>query len=286
MLSKRKRELRCRQESARDLLSAYQTKQIVSREGSHTVLRWLVLSQQYSIEPSARCPLSAANIDPHMASVQECQHMEQQAVSVAESCKESYVVYAAHFFKWWFHIAQVTQLPARPASPNNCPWLSLTDLQRSLVVPDVRRSAIKIAQMLEIRAGERESIPNKSYSSALQTLRTSEWNVSMHQTIMYGTATQIYHKGFLNSVYIAIVDGRYRGRLNFKWVDCVISAPARPNEDGAWPSILVHGTHFIVLWKGKQTVCHDFPTAYCTWVQICLDEGGIVAGRYNVTKCM
>ena len=225
--------------------------------------------------------MAHANVNPQLYDDRTCHNMEQQVVSVAEHSDYSYIKYAAAFFAWYFKIAELQKLPAFAPSTEKCVWLSIRDLERSLVVPDVRRSAIKIAQMLEIRAGERETVTNKSYSSALQHLRTGEWNAKMHQTLMYGSATDIYHLGLLDSVLMAIVEGRYRGRLNFLWVDSVIQAPARAAQSGAWPEVYVHGAHYIVTWLNKHAVCSNFHEAYCTWVKLCVDRGGVIAGRFD-----
>jgi hypothetical protein len=230
--------------------------------------------------------MASANVEPDLLSRQQCSEMERHVVTVAETSQPCYVKYAAAFFAWWFKMAEVQERQAFAPAPSDCSWLSVRDLERSLVVPDVRRSAIKIAQMLEIRAGERETVDNKSYSSALQHLRTAEWNRTMHQILMYGTATDIYHQGLLNAVHMAIVEGRYRGRLNFLWVDNVIDAPARPAKSGAWPTVHAHGDHFLVTWKDQHATCRDFHEAYCTWVQLCMHYGGgIIAGRYDIRKC-
>ena len=235
---------------------------------------------------NASCPMASANVQPYLYNTHECAEMEQHVVSIAEHSDLSYIKYAAAFFAWHFKIAELLQLPSFQAAAESCPWLSIRDLERSLVVPDVRRSAIKIAQMLELRAGERETVVNKSYSSALQQLRTGEWNAKMHHVLMYGTATDIYHLGLLDSVLMAIVEGRYRGRLNFVWVENVVHTPARPALSGAWPLIYVHGRSYVVVWLNRHTVCSSFHSAYCTWVKLCVDNGGIIAGRYDVQKCM
>ena len=286
MLSKRKRAAGCKQEDAKQLFHKYKTCQKVSRYGTHQVLRWLVLSQQHSLLDDPCCPMANINVNVPLCTVDECYEMEQHVVSVAENGDLSYIKYAAAFFAWYFKIAELRQLPEFASSPEECSWLSIRDLERSLVVPDVRRSAIKIAQMLELRAGERETVQNKSYSSALQHLRTGEWNAKMHETLMYGTATDIYHLGLLDSVLMAIVEGRYRGRLNFLWVDSVIHAPARAAQTGAWPVIYVHGTHYIVTWLNKQATCTTFHAAYCTWTKVCINQGGVIAGRFDVRKCL
>ena len=286
MLSKRKRASRCQANTAEHLFHMYKQCQLVERYGSHPILRWLVLSQQYELLDNPVCPMAAANVDPQIWSIEECKRMEQHAVSIAETSDFDYIKYATAFFSWNFKIAELTSsLHEFAPAPRTCSWLSVRDIERSLVVPDVRRSAIKIAQMLEIRAGERETVQNKSYSSALQQLRTSEWNSAMHQIIMYGSATDIYHQGFLDAVTLAIVEGRYRGRLNFLWVDNVVCSPARPNVSGAWPVVYAHGSKYIVVWKTRFATCQDFHEAYCTWLQLCMTNNGIIGGRYDITKC-
>ena len=290
MLNKRKRAVRCQEETAAQLFEAYKAERVVSRYGSHSVLRWLVISQQYNLldHTTITCPMSAANIEPKVLSIQECRKMEQAVVTLAEAADKKYICYAAAFFKWWFNIAEMIKLPQIYIDPQHttCGWLSTRNIERSLVVPDVRRAAIKIAQVIQVRAGERESMDNKSISSLLQVIRTGEWNQSLQQTLMYGTATEIYHKGLLNAVYIAIIDGRYTGRLHFEWFDKVICTPARPNALGAWPVIYVHGNYFVVIWNKKHVLCANAYHAYCAWLYICIQDGGTVAGRYNVSKCM
>lgn len=232
--------------------------------------------------------MSAANIDPEVLSTLECKQMEQIVVTLAENAEKKYIYYAAAFFKWWFYIAEIIKLPKVPIDLQSisCEWLSTRNVERSLVVPDVRRAAIKIAQVLQVRAGERESMDNKSISSLLQVIRTAEWNQSLQQTLMYGTAKEIYHKGLLDAVYIAIIDGRFTGRLEFKWFDNVVSTPARSHIPGAWPVIYVHGNYYFVVWNNKHVLCSNAHTAFCAWLHICIDDGGTIAGRYNVRKCM
>ena len=287
MLSKRKRASRCHEDSAQHLFDMYKQCRLVPRYGTHPVLRWLVLSQQYPLREHAECPMAVANVQPWICSVQQCKDMESHVVTLAQEADTSYIKYAAAFFQWWFRMAELHELPEIAPAAEHCTWLSIRDLERSLVVPDVRRAAIKIAQMLQIRAGERETVTNKSFSSALQQLRTGEWNRTMHQVLMYGTATDIYHQGLLDAVHMAIVEGRYRGRLNFLWVDNVVNAPSRPAKKGAWPLVHAHGTFYIVEWKDQHAVCNSFHAAYCTWIQLCMHFcNGIIAGRYDVRKCM
>ena len=172
------------------------------------------------------------------------------------------------------------------AADEDCEWLSVRDLERSLVVPDVRRRAIQLSQLMQIRAGERESRPVSSVSSTLQALRTGEWNDRAHRALMYGTATDIYHAGLLDIIHLAIVDGRFLGRLNFPWTDNVLSMPARSAHVGEWPCMMVHGDHYLVHWRDKRAICRSFHSAFCTWVRICLSGGGIVGGRYDIRKCL
>jgi len=286
MLSKRKRDTGHRGSTAAELLQAYKDRTVVAREGDHTVLRWLVLSQQHADVGDPVCPMDCANATPMLASEHELRDMEQQAAALARDSDTNYIRYAAYFFAWWFRIAKVASFAPLAAAEEDCEWLSVRDLERSLVVPDIRRRAIQLAQLAQIRAGERESRPTGSVSSLLQALRTGEWNDRTHKVLMYGTATDIFHAGLLDVIHLAIVDGRFLGRLNFPWTDNVLGMPARPEHGGAWPRMMVHGDVYLVHWRSERAVCESFHSAFCTWVRICLSVGGVIGGRYDIRKCL
>ena len=165
-------------------------------------------------------------------------------------------------------------------------------MEKSIVVPDVRRAAVQIAQHMAIRAGEFDIASahaggrTRSASAALQTLRTGEWNVQMHHTLMYGKLVDIYHAGLLPAIQLSIVDSRYQGRLGFSWVKEVLRLPHSEDTSlGAWPLIFNHGEHFIVLGHAGHVRCSSFSDAYNAWVSICMTDGGILAGRYDISKC-
>jgi len=293
MQSKRKRAAGRREETAEELLQAYRDERPVSRDGNYTTLRWLVMARTYDPLPQVpACPLDRANAIPFVPTVGQIEEMEHAvAARVMDSEQpEAYLDYAAHFFRWWDKIASIASTPqVPPYRGKTCAWLSEGDIERSLVVPDVRRGAIKVAQKLAVRAGESyvTGTGSTSCSSTLQALRTGEWNGLVHQTLMYGTATDIYTRGILSAVYFAMIHGRYLGRLNFAWVDMVLVAPSTygGTRDSAWPLIYVHGGEYLVQWGSRHSRCTTAPAAYNTWVQMCVDLGGIIGGRYDVRKC-
>jgi len=297
MQSKRKRAAGRHEETAAELLKAYHEERQVSRDGKYTMLRWLVLANTYEVLDSVPpCPMDRANAMPFLPTMDALEEMEQAvATRVAmEIQPRVYLEYAAHFFKWWANIAGIAATSQCPATGGECAWLSACHLERSLVVPDVRRAAIKIAQCLYIRAGEPQVAAEylggaRSSAAVLQGLRTGEWNSTIHQTLMYGTLTQIYHNEYLNAVYLAIINGRYLGRLGFAWVDMVLVTPVTAELAGAnvrpWPRIYVHGDSWLVHWNGSHTVCCSAILAYARWAEICIELGGVIGGRYDVRKC-
>jgi len=295
MQSKRKRAAERREETAAQLLQSYRDECPVSRDGEHGVLRWLVMARCYEpLDDVPECPLDSANATPWVPTMDEFESMEQAVATrvMAEERSLAYLQYATAFFRWWHTISVVASGPKLGAIPAACEWLSTHEIERSLVVPDVRRSAIAIAQKLSVRAGEFDVASDyrggrtRTVSTILQALRTGEWNTRLHHTLMYGRLASIYRNGLLDMVCMAIVDGRYRGRLNFTWVDNVLISPSTLSiTPGAWPLIYVHGSHYMVSWHGSHMICPDCRSAYGIWLQLCLDHGGILGGRYDVRKC-
>lgn len=299
MQSKRRRVARCRTESASDLLHAYRERQSVHREGRHGFLRWLVIARSYtavSNSTSILCPMDSANGMPIAQTVSECEALESHVAGrvFGEVTRHKwYLEYASAFFKWWFCVAQVLATPSvKIAKPAMCSWLLQSDVEKSLVVPDVRRAAVQVAQLLQVKAGEYEVASaqaggrTRSVSAVLQALRTGEWNVNMHKTLMYGTIDDIYGAGLLDAVQIAIVDSRYQGRLGFGFAKQVLCTPS--SECcllAAWPLIYYHGTEYVVLCHEGHIRCNTFSTAYASWHHVCMANGGILVGRYNVGKC-
>ena len=307
MQSKRKRAARCQDETAQDLLQAFRTRRAVAREGTFPVLRWLVQAQCVAArkaEPRrAACDvldvLNAANVDEGLPTAANLDALEQRVVDALQQPHEVppvHLSYAAHFFKWWAKVVAATSTP-RLGAPADAAmasdWLDPGSLERSLVVPDVRRSAIKILQLLSVRPGEFEiaaevsGIKSRSCSAVLQALRTGEWNVRVQQTLMYGTLTDIYNAGMLDAVYFSIVDGRYVGRLAFAWVDNVLVAPGKSRASAAapWPLVLAHNKVYVLCWRGAHRVYASAVEVYRAWASTCLDMGGIIGGRYDVRKC-
>jgi len=298
MKSKRRRTARHRSESVSSMLAAYRERRPLPREGVHPVLRWLTIARSYEPHegPEPPCPMDAANAVPELVSADICRALEQRvAARVLDAGKEypiGYLEYAAAFFKWWYHIAAIVATPTLAVPDDTCSWLSGESISRSLVVPDVRRSAAKLSQLLEIRAGEFEIMSaltgsrTRTLSTTLQALRTPDWNVLTHHTLMYGTLLDIYHANLLGVVQLAVVDSRYQGRINFEFVKQVMRCPASQSiELGAWPLICVHGAHYITIWRTGHIACSNFAQAYTAWRWICVGMGGIIGGRFDVRKC-
>ncbi len=296
MLSKRKRAARHREASANDLLHLYKDEKPAARDGAHVLLRWLTIANTYEPLPAPLppCPMDAANAAPFVPTISDVERMEQAVATriFASEQPEWHVRYAAHFFQWWSAVAHVASTEeVLPRDQDNA-WLREYDIEKSLVVPDVRRGAIKIAQQLEVRAGEAHVCAHyysgsKSSSAVLQSLRTGEWNNRTHSKLMYGTVTEIYNAGLISHVYFSIIHGRYLGRLGFDWATQVLMSPAvyRKNSKCAWPRIYVHGEWFLVSWGTKHVRCQLATLAYSTWVHMCIEMGGVIGGRYDVRKC-
>lgn len=296
MQSKRKRVAGHREETPAELLAAYHARQPVARYGNHPMLRWLVLARGYPpVQPAAHCPMDVANAHPALLSTADCREMESQVAARVFGEQEhpvGYLAYASAFFQWWYRVADVLATPRLSiVCTDRCAWLEPGDIEKSLVVPDVRRGAVKIAQELAVRAGEFEVVSamgggrTRSVSATLQALRTGEWCGSMQQALMYGTIDDIYRAGLLPAVHIAIVDSRYQGRLSFAWIKEVLRWPSQCPSTPPWPVIYVHGDHFIVTWHGEHLPCASFTPAYEAWRDLCLAQGGIIGGRYDVRKC-
>lgn len=297
MLSKRRKTARCREDKPAQLLQAYENNTLVDRYGDHSLLRWLVIARTYSSGPPGDCPMDAANAFPELLSVDECATMEKQVANRVMSDKQypkGYLEYATVFFQWWFRIASILSTPTIRLTKENgrCTWLEPEDIEKSLVVPDVRRCAVKVAQELAVRAGEFEVVSamaggrTRAVSATLQQLRTEEWRLKAHHSLMYGTIDEIYHAGMLAAVQIAIVDSRFQGRINFGWIKEVLRAPAfETTSIVPWPLIYVHGEHFLVVWRSQHARCSSFSQAFETWRDICMQGGGVIGGRYDVRKC-
>lgn len=294
MQSKRKRAAERREETVAELLQAYRNEQEVPRGGGHVMLRWLVMARCYEpleTDDMPDCPMDAANAVPFIPTVHQVEDMEQIVAHrvMTEERHRCYLEYAAYFFHWWSHIAAIAATPTMDAgSTPMCTWLGERDVERSLVVPDVRRGAIKLSQRMELRAGEMQLAGGRlSLNNAIQTMRTGERCNLMHHTLMYGTLTDIYQSRLLDCVYFTIVTGRYRGRLNFDWAENVLVLPHKELVQCThqWPLVYVHGTSYIVHWHGKHAVCASAPLAYTKWLDVCLQLGGVIGGRYDVRKC-
>ena len=298
MQSKRRKVQRCRDESPQQMRHAYEHKRPVNRFGPHAMLRWLTIARAYPERPpSDTCPMAAANAWPTVVTTAECREMEQQVASRVMSIDTyplSHLQFAAGFFQWWYRVAAVAEYTPLPAEIRGdaCGWLTPDDLTKSLVVPDIRRCALKVAHMMAIRAGEFELVSAmqggriRAVSAALQILRTEEWRMNVHNAIMYGTIDDIYRAGLMGIVQMAVVDSRYQGRISFSWMKEVLRTPSNETHEVVpWPVIFCHGESFIVVWQGKSRVCRWFGSAYATWRDVCLQMGGVVGGRYDVRKC-
>lgn len=306
MQSKRKRAARRQEDTAQDLLRAFHEARKVDRDGNFPVLRWLIKARCIAGDDaasgsSATVPdiLNRANASSGMCTQASLDALERRVVAALLGPVEVSIVhlgYAAHFFKWWAKVVATTCTPAlrhTAAAQAVEGWLDPLSLERSLVVPDVRRAAIKIMQMLSIRPGEFEiasevsGVKSKSWSSVLQALRTGEWNVRLQQTLMYGTLTDIYNAGMLDAVYFSIIDSRYVGRLSFQWVDRVLEAPGQHgmSSSAPWPRIMAHNRLYVLHWRGQHSIHRTAAEAYCAWAATCLDLGGVIGGRYDVRKC-
>ena len=298
MQSKRRRAAGRREESAAELLAAYREKRTVSRAGGHAMLRWLTIARSYADLPPSEsdCPMDAANGNPTLIGLDACRALEKRVAARVMGDVERhewYLEYAAAFFRWWYRVCEVTATPRLPMpEPEPCTWLLQKDIEKSLVVPDVRRGAVKLAQTLQVRAGEHEVASSqaggrtRSVSAVLQALRTGEWNVGMHKTLMYGPLLEIYHAGLLDAIQLAIVDARYQGRLSFSWATHVLRTPSSTcTALGAWPLVFCHGTEYVVLCHDGHVRCSAFAVAYAVWRDICMAKGGLLAGRYDVSKC-
>lgn len=296
MQSRRKRVASHHEEDASQLLTAYQNCTPVGRHGKHTVLRWLVMSRCYNLldhEPA--CLLSKANATSLIMSRDALEELEQETATRVHAKEQhvSYLTFAAYFYRWWDHIVSVAAGPRLPETAlPECAWLSDTDAERSLVVPDIRRAAVKLAQRMELRAGESELVAEltggkKSVSAVCQAMRTGERCNLVHNTIMYGTLTDIYHCRLLDVIYLAIINSRYLGRLNFNFIDHVIVLPCaeRLDRQSSWPLIYVHGGSYIVQSGKYHRVCTGARAAYAQWLACCLAQGGVIGGCYDVRKC-
>lgn len=296
MLSRRKRDAARQDETAEQLLEAYHACRPVPRAGTHTLLRWLVMTRCYHLlDDVPPCPLAAANAVPAIIAQDQLEQMEQEVASRVHACEqpEPYLMYAAYFFRWWSAVTCVTSTALMTQRAGElCTWLSERDIERSLVVPDVRRAAIKLAQQMELRAGEREYVSGlmggvKSITAVAQAMRTAERCDLLHTTLMYGTLTDIYHRDMLGAVYFAIINGRYLGRINFDFIAKVLVLPCHTSlpSDVGWPLIYIHGDHYIVYHKQTHAAFPSARAAYSQWVACCLAQGGVIGGCYDVRKC-
>lgn len=299
MQSKRRRTARCRSESVAEILTAYHERRSVARQGAHPVLRWLAIARSFPCQETdgePMCPLDACNAMPCLLTCEQCCKIECTVAARVLDCGKEYPIgyleYATAFFLWWYRIAAILVTPELPLVIDSSSWLSAECIERSLVVPDVRRSAVALSQKLEIRAGEFEVMSamsgsrTRTLSTTLQTLRTGDWNVKTHHTLMYGTILDIYHAGLLDVVQLAVVDSRYLGRIAFGFANEVVRCPASDcTALGAWPLIFVHGAHYVVSWRVGHVICRSFADAYAAWCDMCVSMGGIIGGRYDVRKC-
>lgn len=260
------------------------------------MLRWLVMTRCYNLlDQVPPCDLVAVNARLELLTQDDVERMEQEAATRVHSSEQhaSYLSFAAFFFRWWAKVAEVCSTPQLPTRAlDTCEWLTDKDVDRSLVVPDVRRAALKLVQRMELRPGECQLVAEltggkKSITATCQAMRTGERCNLVHNTIMYGTLSDIYHSKMLDVIYFAIINGRYLGRLNFDFIDNVLMLPCMDDLycKHSWPLIYVHGKNYVVAYNKKHTVCHNARDAYACWHACCLLQGGVIGGYYDVRKC-
>ena len=305
MLSKRKRAARRHGTTAADLLDCYTGSRNAARDGEHVLLRWLVRARHITaqhapaaVEMDALATLRQQTGMLHAPTREAMDTLEQRVaahVMRTEHCLE-YLQYFAEYFRWHYTVldaASTPRLAVAKVPPGATSFLTETSLSQALVVPDVRRSAIRIMQVLSVRPGEIEvaayasTVRSRSCSAVLQLLRTPEWNARVQHTLMYGSLTDIYNAGMLDAVYFAVVDGRYQGRVSFAWCEKVLITPGQGDKSAAapWPVIYCSCRRYIVVWQGHHAIYPSALHAYEAWLATCLQLGGIIGGHYDVRKC-
>lgn len=305
MQSRRKRTARHHDVTAAELLEHYESGTCVDRSGRYTLLRWLVRARHISKTsdtpthvPDAVAVAQRQTGSKHMLTSRELDQLEHcvaHTVMRTEHCVE-YLNYLAHFFAWHHMVARIVRyqpLAGHTLEKGAWSFLDETNVEHALVVPDIRRSAIKIMQVLSVRAGELEvaayasTVRSRSCSAILQLLRTPEWNARLQHTLMYCGLTDIYNAGMLDAVYFAVVDSRYQGRVAFAWCEKVLVTPGQWTQERAmpWPLIYCSHQHYVLVWQNQSSTHISALQVYMAWLDICLNMGGVIGGHYDVRKC-
>ena len=168
-------------------------------------------------------------------------------------------------------------------------WLCWESVERCLVIPDVRKLALKLQWERELRAGEREYVrrctanTTSSEYGVLQTLRTPEYISRVRMGMMYGDINALYKNGWLDTVVMAIIQTRMLSQVGFDWLArCVhFSHSARWPNDGQ-AHVVVERTKMVVSNGAKSFVCSHATTMYRHW---CALTNSAIDGRYDMSNC-
>ena len=168
-------------------------------------------------------------------------------------------------------------------------WLSWDSVTRCLVIPDVRKLALDLQWMRELRPGEVEYVKRctsnvtSSEYGVLQTLRTSEYLSRIRMGIMYGDINHLHKHNWLDMVIIAIIQTRMRSRTGLDWINrCVqFCAFARERSDNQ-VHVLIERRHIVVSDRKTSFVCSHATAMYKHWCEL---SNTIIDGRYDISQC-
>ena len=94
--------------------------------------------------------------------------------------------------------------------------------------------ALDFATRAEVRPGEMAFVKWQDPTGVVNAttvcnrLRTGEYMCRLRDLIMYGTLRDIHDGGYIDSLYLAIIASRYRGRIQFDFVARCVSFPDSP----------------------------------------------------------
>lgn len=168
-------------------------------------------------------------------------------------------------------------------------WLGWDCVERSLVIPDVRKLALDLQWRRELRAGEREFVrrvtanTTSSEYGVLQTLRTPEYLSRVRMGIMYGDINVLFRNEWLDTIIIAMIQARMLSRAGLDWIArCVqFSSSARPRNDGQ-AHVMVERNHIVVSNGTKSFACSHATTMFRHWCEL---TNSTIDGRYDMSHC-
>lgn len=271
---------------------------------SHNMLSWLIRCAQLRSSPRRCCIPSKVHLRSNLADMVENINALREPMCVDELdalesqvavwvMRETLPMHVLTYLSWFFYryrvYCHINALDDMPGSSTEIGWLTISSVERALVIPDVRKLAFTLFCMSELRSGEKEwgnsmgTLSVCSVDNVLQVFRTSEYMGSARGTLTYGSATAIKTHGLLPYVVLAMVDIRLRSRAQLPWVDkCVRFMHSIEHKLPPWPFVLVVGNTFFCVHGDRRARFSCIFETIQTWFTACGEEQ--LDGRWDISS--